>query len=801
MTLHARDVLEFARVLQGVAGRAASPQGRAHVEALLPLPVEQARNELDRVRAVMSFQQERPGWGMPAIPAPEAALTRLELPGGVLEPSDLHRVGVLLASARVLAREMDGRAALDPHLARLRERLWIAEEVERDVVRTVDEDGTVLDSASRALKQIRDRLRGAHQRIVRQLDRYLGSLPDRLRVPDASVSVREGRYVIPLRREGRREVGGIVHDESGTGATIFVEPPVAVELMNELRDLEREEAREIQRVLRDLSARLHPFHADLACTLRALVELDSLHARARAALAWRAHPPVLATDSRAGFRVVSGRHPLLLEGEAPVVPFDLEMAPEERTLLVSGPNTGGKSVFLKAVGLISLLARSGVVPPVGKGTVLPGVTRVYADIGDEQSIAESLSTFSAHLATMREILREADADALVLMDELGTGTDPEEGAALARAILETLTARGCLTLATSHLGALKVLDTEGSGIVNASMQFDAEAMEPTYRLEKGRPGRSYGLAIARRLGLSAPVLERARALVQEGAASLESLLERLERREREARERADDLAREQERVARLAGDLERREATLRDRERTAEERARRQARELLMNAREEVEAAIRTVRSAGEAAPEAETGEGGGLDRAAREARRRVEEAAERQRRRSARVRTGAGVPAAAPDPAALRPGMRVRVGSGSTRGTLVELRDDRGVVEVSGLRMEVPARELEVVAETGGPDAPARSRERGWSGDLPTAGYEIDLRGLRVDEVALELGRSLDGAILNDLAEVRIIHGKGTGAVKARVREILEQDARVASFRNGHPGEGGGGVTLAVFR
>ena len=230
------------------------------------------------------------------------------------------------------------------------------------------------------------------------------------------------------------------------------------------------------------------------------MELDSLHARARAALGWRASPPEISPDARSGFRVVNGRHPLLLRGDAPVIPFDLEMGPGERTLLVSGPNTGGKSVFLKAMGLLTLLARSGVVPPVGKGTVLPGVSRVFADIGDEQSIAESLSTFSAHLTTMREIREEADASALVLMDELGTGTDPEEGAALAQAILETLTARGCLTLATSHLGALKLLDTEGSGIVNASMQFDAEAMAPTYRLEKGRPGRSYGLAIARRLG-------------------------------------------------------------------------------------------------------------------------------------------------------------------------------------------------------------------------------------------------------------------------------------------------------------
>lgn len=793
MTLHAREVLEFSRVLEGVGGRAASPQGRAHVEALEPLGVPEARQELDRVRAVMEFLEENPSWGLPPVPPAETALRRLEHAGGVLEPLELHRLGVLLTSAGEVDRECGERGELDPHLALLRERLWVAPELEKEIDRTVDGEGQVLDSASRELKGIRGRLRGAHQRIVKALERYMSGLPERVRVADASVSVREGRYVIPLRREGRREVGGIVHDESGTGATIFVEPPVAVELMNELRDLEREEAREIQRILRTLSSRLHPFQADLVSTLSALVELDSLHARARAALGWRASPPDLSDDARSGFRVVEGRHPLLLRGDEPVVPFDLEMSPEERTLVVSGPNTGGKSVFLKAMGLLTLLARSGVVPPVGKGTVLPGVSRVFADIGDEQSIAESLSTFSAHLANLREILEEADGDALVLMDELGTGTDPEEGAALARAILEVLTERGALTLATSHLGALKMLDTEGSGVVNASMQFDPKEMAPTYRLEKGRPGRSYGLSIARRLGLPAPVLDRAQELVDEGAASLEDLLERLELREREARERAAELAAEQTKTGRLKEELEERDRKLRERERTAEERARQQARDLLMGAREEVEAAIQTVRSAGDEA----------VDEAARQARRKVEEAADRQRRKSQGVKQKKRREGA-PDPDALRPGVRVRLGSGKTKGTLVELREDRGVVEVSGLRMEVPVGELVVLGapvESDQESSPSRAPERGWSGPLPDAGYEIDLRGLRVDEVSLELGRSLDGAILNDLNEVRIIHGKGTGAVKSKVRELLKLDARVASFRDGHPGEGGAGVTLVEFR
>ncbi|HSM05568.1 MAG TPA: endonuclease MutS2 [Longimicrobiales bacterium] len=789
MTRHAREVLEFPRVLTLLGGRAASPQGRARLEALAPLPVAEARHELDRVRAFMDLLADEPAFGVPPIPEAETALARLQVEGGVLEALELHRLGSLLQSGREVVEALDERSDPDPHVTALRERIWVAREIEADIHRAIDADGAVLDEASKELKRIRDRLRGAHQRIVRQLEKHMEGLSDRIRVPDASVSVREGRYVIPVRREGRREVGGIVHDESGTGATIFVEPPVAVELMNELRELQREEQREIQRILRELTRRIQPFRHDLASTFEALVDLDTLHARARMALGWRAHPPEIADDTRSGFQVVRGRHPLLLASAEEVVPFDLEMGPDERTLLISGPNTGGKSVFLKGLGLLVLLARCGVVPPVGKGTRLPGVSRVFADIGDEQSIAESLSTFSAHLATMREIVEEADTDALVLMDELGTGTDPAEGAALARAILELLTERGCLTFATSHLGALKTLDVEGSGIVNASMQFDAAEMAPTYHLEKGRPGRSYGLAIARRLGFPPEVLERAEAFMEDGSANLEEVLEALEAREREARERAAELEAAQSRTRALEEELEIREAALRERERSAEERARQQARDILLDAREEVETAIRTVRES----PGEDTSE------AAREARRRVEEAAERQRRKTPARRQRPSTPR----PESLRPGARVRVGKTSTSGTLVELREEKVLVEVSGLRMEVPAADVVVLQdpEEAAAAAEARSKPRGWSGPVPSGSYEIDLRGLRVDEVELELGRSLDGAILSDLNEVRIIHGKGTGAVKNRVLELLDRDKRIESFRGGHPGEGGSGVTVAVFR
>jgi DNA mismatch repair protein MutS2 len=788
---HALTVLEFHRVLDAIAARAASEMGREAVLALVPTADREGlTRELGRVAQAMDLFSEKPGWAPPTIPDARAALRRLAVEGSVLEPVELHSLGVLLASGRSLARELDERGMERfPGLASLRQLLHGDRPAEELVARTVDAEGEVLDSASSELRSIRKRLRGAHARIVRQIEAYARTLPERYVVKDASVTIRNGRYVLPLRKEGRGEVGGIVHDESATGATLFVEPPVAIQLMNELKDLERDEAREIHRVLREATRSLAPGRDALAGSLAALVDFDTLQARARTALAWDGYPPILEPPERQILRIVQGRHPLLLQGEEPVVPFNLELEPGERCLVVSGPNTGGKSVLLKAVGLTSALAQSGCVPPVAEGTVLPVFSDVFADIGDEQSIAASLSTFSAHLENLQEIVREADGDALVLIDEMGTGTDPAEGAALARALLEELVSRQALTVVTSHLGALKTLDVEGSGIVNASLQFAPERMEPTYRLVKGRPGRSYGLAIARRLGFPPDVLDRAEAHLSSGEASVDDLLETLEAKDAEATGLVRALSEERERTARLLADVEKREADLRERERSEERRVREQARRILMEAREEVDRAIEDVRSARSAEE---------LSEAAREARRRVEDAARAQKKRRPDGRREERTPLV------LEVGQRVRLVESGTKGTLAELREGRAVVETSGLRMEVDAAGLEPV------DAPpSRTSERSagpdahpvWAGSLPDPTTEVDLRGLRVDEVELELGRALDAAVLGDLAELRIIHGKGTGAVRARVEELLRNDGRVRAFRLGQHGEGGAGVTVARVR
>ena len=806
MTRHALNVLGFSRVLDRVAARAASDPGRAELRSRSPGDEPEAlRRELARVGAVMRFVVDRPAWGMPSVPDVDRGLRELRVEGSVLEPTQLFAVATLLASGRELAddldaeMEADGGATLN-ELASLRARLVEDRDQEGRLFKTVDAEGTVLDSASRELKAVRNKLKGARSRIVRRLEAFLGELPDRLVVSDASVTIREGRYVVPVRREGKSEVGGIIHDESATGATLFVEPPVAMELMNELRDLERQEQREIRRVLGERTAELTPRADALRGSFEALVAFDSLQARARTALAWGAEVPELLDPGAGSFGLVEARHPLLLESEDvdEVVPYDLVVEEGERALVVSGPNTGGKSVFLKATGLIAALAQSGIVPPVGPGTRLPVFLGIWADIGDEQSIARSLSTFSAHLENLKAIVQEADQDALVLMDEMGTGTDPAEGAALARAILEVLVQKGAFSVVSSHLNELKKLDGEGSGIVNASLAFDAEAMEPTYQLVKGRPGRSYGLAIARRLGFPGHVLDRAESYRSEDEVDLEELLARLEARERETEELSKELEKREARTARLEEELEARARGLKEAEESAEDRARRKAREELMEARSEVEKAIEEVRAAAHSAEE--------LDEASRDARRRVEEAAAARHVPDRRDRDGP-----APE---LEEGQAVKVRSTGARGRVVEVRDRRALVEVGAMKLELPATDLEGVDAEEGAGSGRRTRPTGGSRrssggtllDSPDAGahdaaHEIDLRGRRVHEMEIELSRALDAAVVANLPGMRIIHGKGTGALRQRVGEMLDQDGRVEHHEIAKPREGGAGVTVVRFR
>ncbi len=792
MNSHALNVLEFPRVLDVVADRASSDLGAARVRALRPTS-ERAwiEREHSRVAAVRSIAESDKGWSTVAIPGAGEAIARLSVRSAVLSGSDLVLLGTLLRSSRTMRAFIASekhpavvRAVLEPF------RLALADEqaVERMISAAIDDDGNVRDEASPLLRKLRRELRGTESDLVRLLERLMSRLESHQQVPDMSVTLRNGRLVIPIRREARNAIGGIVHDSSHSGATLFVEPPAAVEAGNRIRELESEESKEVERILAELTDKLRPHAPALDTSLDALVELDTLYARVRYAGEFRCEPCDLTSPSD-GFAVFDGRHPLLLAQGIAVVPFDLTMDGLERTLLISGPNTGGKTVLLKSLGLFSALTQSGVPVPVGKGTSIAIFDDLFADIGDEQSIESSLSTFSAHVRNLSEVLRAASANSLVVIDELGSGTDPVEGAALGGAILESLTRRRTISIATTHLGALKELALEVPGIVNASLQFDAVALAPTYRLIKGIPGRSYGISIARRLHLPDDVLDRAEQRLPEGerdvsalVASLEKRDEELKKAEEETKVRSDDLS---SRATRLAE----REKNVRERERDFEKTARGDARQYLLDARADVEKAIAEL--------QVRTGES---EAAAREARKRIEELAEshasaldvleRPEIGSAVSQVKAGMVAE---------GDWVTVATlGGKKGRLLEIRDGSGVVSVGSIKLTVP---LATLAPTQADNRPQEVRVP-IRGELPELApvREVDLRGMRANEIEDVVMQALDAAVRNDLKTLTIIHGKGTGALRERVNEMLMRESRVSNFRMGAWNEGGAGVTIVEF-
>lgn len=787
MSRRALQVLEFDRVLEFVAGFAATAAGRESVRALRPASDrETVRARLAAVDETSRFMEDRSDWVFPPVPDARPVLGRLARDGSVLDGAGVATLGAVLTAGRIVDRALaEGTEGL-PALHALGGRLLSNPRLESTIQRSVDADGTVQDGASNELRQTRNRLRGAHNRVVRHLEKLLGGIDERYRVPEASVTIREGRYVIPLRREGKRSVGGYVHDESATGATVFVEPPSAIAEMNRVRELERAEAREVQRVLRRLTERCRPLAAELGHSLAALTRIDEWMALARAARRWDGEVPEM-TDGE--FAIRGGRHPLMVAGGAAPVPFDIELDPGERVVVVTGPNTGGKTVFLKSVGLIAALAQSGLIPPAGRGTRLPVFDAIFVDVGDEQSIADSLSTFSAHLRNLQEILAGAGRRALVLIDEPGAGTDPKEGESLARAVIETLARRGCIAVVSSHMGGLKRLAAPDSAIVNASLEFDGDRLAPTYRFAKGRPGRSYGLAIARGLGFPEEVLDLADGYRDRSEARLDELLESLERKERQVSRLLAALESERRRVEVLEGGLEAREAALRRSEREYADRARKEARRMLLEARREVDAAIAGLM---------EHASGGvSVTRAARQARRSVEEAAHAL----AEPAAGQDEPLEEGPPVRLEPGAPVRMIDTGARGTVSSVEGDRVAVVVGGVRMRVPRTRLAGIADGEASPPPDRRAVRhapGWSGGIPEPATEVDLRGRRADEAELALSRALDAAAVADLRELRIIHGKGTGALRKRVCAVLGSDARVEDFRPGGPGEGGYGVTVA---
>ncbi len=774
MNRHALKALEFDRVLQIVAGYATSEPGAEAVLELRPTDRREAvAAALDRVDEMVSWLIRDESWAPPPIPDIRQPLNRLAFASSVWSASELIGALRLLRGARAVRRAILPQSPQFPRLADLANGLLKEEGLQKRLEASLDEEGEGLqDGASAELKRLRGSIRSARTELVRLLESIIADLPERIAVPNASVTIRAGRYCIPIRREGRAEVGGIVHDESASRATLFVEPPSAIEPMNRLRELHTSEAREVERILRELTDALRPHAAELLDTFLRLVEIDSLFARARYALARGCSRPKLVSWETEGYRVVHGRHPLLLEAPEPLVPFDLLLYPGEHTLLVTGPNAGGKTVLIKAVGLVSAMAQAGILPPVGPSSEIPVFSEVFADIGDEQSIEASLSTFTGHLRNLTEILEAAGRDSLCLIDEIGGATDPVEGTVLARAVLLELAERRCMTVATSHLGALNSLPGEQPGIVAAGLAFDPERLQPLYRLIKGRPGRSYALAIAQRVGFPGKVLENARAGLSQEELDTARLLAELESKEAELEARIAELEARERELSKQSAEQEREAAELARRKRELEREAHQRAREFLLEARRQLDEALQADR------------------RAAQEARRELE-ANLRAHSEALREPSERETEAAA-EAGRFEPGDRVWITTLEREGRVVEQRARDLVVEMGGVKLQLSPSVL-TRRESRAPAA----RVATYTAPELEARSEIDLRGMVAEEARIELIRAIDAAVLAGLTELRVIHGKGTGVLREAVAAHARSDRRIKSHRLAASYQGGSGVTV----
>jgi DNA mismatch repair protein MutS2 len=797
MDEHTLRVLEFDKVLAKLARHASFSAGR---ELALALKPSLERGEVVR-RQRITAEARRLRELQPRIGLGGARDVRAEVDkaarGGVLLPTDLLDLSGTLTAAGDLRSTIRRFADDAPLLGEVAERLEPLPELVGEINRSIDGRGDVMDSASSALASLRRNVRVAHDRLNERLQEILHSTRYRDAIQEPLVTLRDGRYVIPVKADQRGQVRGIVHDVSASGATLFIEPLSVVELGNSWRELQLEEEREVERVLRELSGLAGESAEAIVDTVVALAELDLALAKARLGdeleafeLPHRGAEQAWIGEAPGALHLLNARHPLLTRDAVPVT---VTAGDGYTALLITGPNTGGKTVGLKTSGLLALMAQAGLPVPADVASQVPVFAAVYADIGDEQSIEQSLSTFSSHMTNIIHILASAKRDSLVLLDELAAGTDPMEGSALARAILDRLLEIGCVTIATTHHGELKAYAHTTPGIRNASVEFDAETLMPTYHLTIGLPGRSNALAIAERLGLPTELVEAARAGIDPDQAQVETLLTDIRRERDEAV--AARLAEEQAR-----SEAEDTRAKIEEELAAVEERLDQMVERTTADL-ERDSSAVRELLSQAEQAAER-----GRLKRAAERLQKALDRRAVIDEKRPPRKPKPqkAALPAGGPAPQEIQAGDLVWIQGYDRYGEAVAAPDDRGEVELhlGPLRGRVRLDQVERVQRPHQREGRGAKRD-GAAGVISAAeavqvGPEIEVRGQTVDEALPRVDQYLDQAYRAGLPWVRIVHGKGTGTLRRQVRDVLQKHPLVRSYETGKREEGGEGVTVA---
>ncbi|MFU8647657.1 endonuclease MutS2 [Lysinibacillus sp. RSDA_15] len=783
----ALKTLEYDKVRQQVATYCTSSIGKSAIEELVPQTdydkVVQLLEEMDEGLSILRVKGNVPMGGIFDV-RPSARRAQI---GGMLAAIELMEISSTIRASRILRNFIEDLEADEvieiPHFIAKKETMPVLTGLQHEINNCIDDNGAVLDSASTTLRTIRQSLRSEEAKVRSKLESLIRGSNASKMLSDTLVTIRNDRFVIPVKQEYRHHYGGIVHDQSSSGQTLFIEPDSIVQANNEIHRLKMKEQAEVERILLALSAMVQDVAPDLFNLVKVLGDIDVILAKGKYGQANKCTMPKMNQDGY--IRLVSARHPLLPIDIA--VPNDIEFGKDITAIVITGPNTGGKTVTLKTVGLCTLMAQAGLPVPALDGSQLAVFKQLFADIGDEQSIEQSLSTFSSHMVNIVDILQKFDHESLVLFDELGAGTDPQEGAALAISILDEVHGRGARVMATTHYPELKAYGYNRPGVANASVEFDIETLSPTYRLLIGVPGRSNAFEISSRLGLPESIIERAKGFTGTDRHEVESMIASLEETRRQSEddaERSHALLLESES---LRKELQDKLHAYEERKEALDKKAKEKARKIVEEAKREAEGIIAELREMRKNADQVVK------EHELIEARKRLEEATPLENNKV--LKKAAQVKARAQN---LVVGDEVKVLSYGQRGTLLEkVSNTEWVVQMGILKMKISDSDLEYIK----PEKEPIVRTAGVKNRNGHVKLELDLRGERYEDAILRTEKYIDDALLANYGRVSIIHGVGTGALRQGIQSYLKNNKRVKSFRFGEAGEGGLGVTVVELK
>ena len=773
--------LEFDRIKEKLITHAVSCIGKELAEKLEPSTNEAAvLRMLNYTDEAVGVLREKGRSSVDAFPDMRSQLKRLHA-ALFLSPKELLDIAKCLCASRICKDELY-KEENESLLSRKASGLLPHRNIEEEIERCIEGEEELFDAASAQLAKIRRSMRITNERVRERLNTMIRSTSYQKYLQEPLITIRNGRFVIPVKQEYRQQVSGLIHDQSGSGATLFIEPTAVVELGNEYKKLLGEETEEIERILTELTAMLAPYADDIYEDLYIMGEIDLIFAKAKISLAWNGSLPKL--NQHGNIRILKGRHPLI--DKEKVVAIDLWLNEAERLLIITGPNTGGKTVTLKTVGLFSLLTQAGIFIPADEGSEMPIFSDVFADIGDEQSIEQSLSTFSSHMTNIVDILGRMNENALILLDELGAGTDPIEGAALAMSILEEILSSGCRCVATTHYSEVKAFALTKEGAQNASMEFDVDKLCPTYRLIIGIPGKSNAFEISKRLGLSESLIERAKKYLKGEDVKFEDIISGAQAQHRIAEEEKRRAQEARAELEKLRAETEKEKKKFADEKNKMQKNARDEARRLVADTKAEMDTLVSQIHAIK------------GIDQSAADRIIQKSRDALRAKQNALHEPNEQQNEEKGKPPKTVQPGQTVRIVSIGKNATVISVPDAKGevAVQVGIMKMNAKLSDLRAIKDAAPQEGAARI-----SLSQKTVGLELDVRGMLVDDAIIVVDRYLDDALMAGLNEVNIIHGKGTGALRAGLQEHFKRNSRVKAFRMGNYGEGDAGVTVVTLK